>query len=659
MSAVREAGREIARRDILARRFLGVPWLFAVAFSSVGLSIYFALGLVADRGLGLTPLIFLAAGLLFVLTTFTYVEGSAMFLERGGSATFASYGFNELVSFIAGWAILIDYIIVIALAAISVPHYLTPISESLGSEGWEVGIAGGVILVVAAINVAGLTGQKRQAMLTTVALAGALLLAAVVVIGLITSWDPGALTAELDLFSSPTVEDVIYATVIATVAYAGIEAVSNLAPDVKWVPADLRNLVTAGAVVVPLLYVGIAAVALMALPVTPGPGGPETELAGPFLEEPLLGVVEQFEPAWVGDAMELAVLVIAPLALFWAASTAMLGLSRHVYVLARHRLIPSWLGKLGRTRSTPHVAICTGALLAFVLVIPGDVLFLAGVYAFGALIAIAIAHASIIRLRFTDPERKRPYAVPFNVNWRGRRLPVPALVGFVVTALAWVSVLAFHEGALYLGGGWMLLGLVGYVVYRRLVEETSLTKRVEVPEASLKKQKPEFEYERILVPVFDEKQDDEMVGIAGRLADAADMPGVERPRVDVIFVIEQPLSVALDSKPPQAKLEAGEKALRRAEDVASEYDTVDVTTSMVRARTMGAGIVGEARNRGSGAIVMAAELPTRIRGGAVLGGVGGSRPEEIGPVTEYVLRKAPCPVLLTAPPEEKAAPVQD
>ena len=111
------------------------PWLFAVVYSAVGFSIYFALGVVADRGLGLTPLIFLAAGLLFVLTTLTYVEGGAMFRERGGSSTFARYAFNELVSFIAGWAILIDYLIVIALAAISVPHYLEPISSGLGDAG--------------------------------------------------------------------------------------------------------------------------------------------------------------------------------------------------------------------------------------------------------------------------------------------------------------------------------------------------------------------------------------------------------------------------------------------------------------------------------------------------------------------------------------------
>ena len=115
-------------RSPLTSRWLGVPLLFAVAYSAVGFSLFFALGLVAQRGLGLTPLIFLGVGLVFLLNTLTYVEGEAMVPERGGSATFARHAFhNELISFIAGWAILIDYVIVIALAALSVPHYLTPI----------------------------------------------------------------------------------------------------------------------------------------------------------------------------------------------------------------------------------------------------------------------------------------------------------------------------------------------------------------------------------------------------------------------------------------------------------------------------------------------------------------------------------------------------
>jgi basic amino acid/polyamine antiporter, APA family len=71
------------------KRLFGIPWLFAVGYLSVGFSLYFSLGIVAERGLGLTPLIFLGAGIMFVLTTFSYTEGAAMYAERGGSNTFA------------------------------------------------------------------------------------------------------------------------------------------------------------------------------------------------------------------------------------------------------------------------------------------------------------------------------------------------------------------------------------------------------------------------------------------------------------------------------------------------------------------------------------------------------------------------------------------
>jgi basic amino acid/polyamine antiporter, APA family len=103
---------------------------------------------------------------------------------------------------------------------------------------------------------------------------------------------------------------------------------------------------------------------------------------------------------------------------------------------------------------------------------------------------------------------------------------------------------------------------------------------------------------------------------------------------------------------PKAAQERADRALERAREVGDEYENVEVTTHLVTARSMGSGIIQEAREKGAEVIVMGGEPPTRIRGGAILGGIGGARPEEIGEVTEYVLKKAPSRVLLTAPPEE-------
>jgi len=217
--------------------------------------------------------------------------------------------------------------------------------------------------------------------------------------------------------------------------------------------------------------------------------------------------------------------------------------------------------------------------------------------------------------------------------------------------LLWVAVMVFHARARWVGGGWMVFGLIAYVVYRKLVEGTTLTQRVSVPEQALRKGVQAAEYENILVPVFGTKLDDDIVGTAGRLADAADEPGEERPRLVVLYVMELPLTVPLDAPPSPERLEEAHAALQRAKEVGEEYESVEVETDIVPARSVGAGIVEEARRRGVEVIVMGGEPPTRVKGGAVLGGIGGSRPPEVGEVTEYVLKKAPCPVLVTAPPE--------
>jgi APA family basic amino acid/polyamine antiporter len=647
------------RLEPLLQRATGVPGLFVAVYSAVGFSIYFSLGVVADRGLGLTPLIFLAAGLLFVVTTLSYVEGGAMLRERGGSSSFARHAFNELIAFIAGWAILIDYLIVAALAAISVPHYLEPISSDLSKAGWEIGLAGAVIVAACVLNALNITGRSRERPLAILALADIALQLAVIVVGVLAVLHPDRLTDQLDLFTSPDFHDIVYAAVVAMLAYAGIEAASDLAPDINVSRRDLKRIVSVGALAVPLVYAGMAAIALMAVPVVAGPNGPETALGHEFVEAPVLGVVSAYHPLWVSDAMRWLVAIVATPVLFWAVTTSLLGVSRHIYTLAINRQIPSWLGKLNRRHATPQVAIAISGVIAIGLVLPTNVKLLAGLYAFGAMLAITIAQLSILRLRVTQPDRPRPFRVPLDVEWRGAQLPAPAILAAVVSALAFLSVLAYHDTARWVGLGWMTFGLLFYVIYRKVFEGTTLTKRVSVSEKALTKQVAEVAFRNILVPVFGTKLDDDIVATAGRLAAAEQEEakrGEEPTRLDLVYVIEVPLTLPLDAKLPDEIEEGAERALKRAGDVAEEYEDVRVSAEVVRARGVGAGIVEAARRCDAEAIVIGGEPPTKIRGGAKFGGIGAAKPAEIGAATEYVLKKAPCRVLLTAPPETAPEP---
>jgi basic amino acid/polyamine antiporter, APA family len=551
---------------------------------------------------------------------------------------------------------------VIALAAISFPHYLEPISGDFSRQGWEIGIAALVILAACALNIRGVTGRGRQRSLAFLALADLGLQLAVIAVGALVVLHPDRLTEQLDLFTDPSFKDIVYAAVVAMLAYAGIEAASDLAPDVDVTPRDLRRVASLAAITVPLVYAGMAAIALMAVPVVGGPHGPETALGGQFVEEPVLGVVSAFHPAWVANVMRWMVALIAAPVLFWAATTSMLGVSRHIYTLAINRQIPSWLGKLEKRHATPYVAITISGVIALGLVIPTDVKLLAGIYAFGATLAITIAHLSIIRMRIKDPDRPRPFRIPWDVPWRGSRLPAPAILAALVSGLAFASVLAYHERARWVGGGWMAFGLLFYVIYRKVFEGTTLTKRVSVTEQALTKQVREVAYRSILVPVFGTKLDDDIVATAGRLAAAAQEEsrgGRESPRLALVYVIQVPLTLPLDAELPPETVEEARRALERAREIGEEYEDVVVSTAVIRAREVGAGIIAAARRGAAEAIVVGGEPPSRIRGGARLGGIGAAKPAEIGAATEYVLKKAPCRVLLTAPPEAPAEPTDE
>jgi basic amino acid/polyamine antiporter, APA family len=620
--------------------------LFAVVYTTSVSSVYFALGVVAHRANGLTPVVFLAAGLFFSLTAMTYAEGASLHPERGGSAVFARYAFNELVSFIAGWAIVLDYTILLAVAALTVPAYLAAFWSPLGHGAAQIVVAFGVIGFVAFDN---LIGVNMRQLRRRIAITGAdlALQAAVIVLGLILAFHPHHLTESINLGTAPTWSDLAFAFPIAVIAFTGLEAAASLAGEVTASAGQIKRLVIPGSAVIVLIYVGIAFVGISALPVHNG----VSELGTRHIQAPVLGVVEAFRPMWISDILKYAVAIGGALGLGAAAASSMLGVSRVGYSLATNRQIPSAIGRLSGRWGTPFVVIGAAGVAAAALVIPQDLELLVGIYAFGALLAFTIAHISVIALRYREPTRVRGYTVPLSVTIRGRGLPIPAVVGALLGVVGLVIVLVFHSGARYVGVGWLLGGLVLYVTYRK-TQQKPLLRRVTIPERALRHETLEPEFGSILVPILGTALDDDIVQTAGRLAGETRDDVIEEGAViEAIWVFEMPLSLPLDAPLPDAQIKKAREALARAKAVGEEYEGVEVATAMVRARRAGQAIVGEARRRGVEAIVLAAEEPSRVRGGALLGGVG---PMEnyVGPVTKYVISKAPCRVILTAPPAD-------
>jgi APA family basic amino acid/polyamine antiporter len=632
-----------AEARIRVARSLGSTGLAAIALSGIGASIYFVLGAVADRALGLTPFVFGLAAVFFVITTMTYVEANSVHPERGGASTFARYAFDELVSFIAGWAIILDYLIVMAIGAFAVSHYLAAFWTELDEGVLDPLATVAVIAFVTWSNIRG-SSAARFGRLARLGLFNLALMAALIVIGLVTVYSPGEILESIDLGTTPEWDDLWFAAVLATVGFIGIEAASGLAGEVQVRRADLWRLVGFISVAVAVAFVGISAVGLMALPVENG----QTALGTTYENTPVLGIVSEYEPTWLSDTLRYVVGLTGAAVLAQAANGTMLGLSRLTYSLATNRQIPSAVGRLHPVRSTPYVAIAIAATIALALGLSADVHWLVGIVAFGATLTFTIAHSSVIVMRFREPAARRAFRIPLSVRVRGGSIPLPALLGAVGSLAAWISVILLHEGARAVGGLWMLAGLVLYATYR-LGQDKPLRKRFTIPEAALQR-RTEAEYGSILVPVFGNELDDDIVGTAGRLAAEEAEEGEGGAVIEALYVVEVPMSLPLDARVPADQIAAAKRAVARAKEVGEEYEGVVVATAMVRARASGAAIVGEARRRGVEAIVLAAERPTGMRGGKLLGGLSGPRDRAVGETTRYVLEKAPCRVILTAAP---------
>ena len=636
----------------MLRRSLGSPALFAIVWTSLASSIYFSLGVVAGHALGLTPLVFLAAGVFFTLTSMTYAEGASQHRDRAGSTVFARHAFNELVSFIAGWAILLDYVILIAIASLTATSYIAAFYRPIGHGVPRLLVAVAIIAFVVFANIRGFS-TRRTRRIAMVVVADLLIQLVVIVIGLVLYFNLKVITASIHLGTAPKWADVIFALTITTVAFTSLESAAGLSGEVTVGPRGLRRLIASANASVYIIYVGIAVVSVTAIPVIAG----HTALADHHLGAPVLGVVEAFHPSSLADPLKYLVAAAAAVTLIAAANSAMLGLSRLTFSLATNRQIPRGIGRIHRTRSTPYVLITVAGLLAAALVIPADLDFLVGIYAFGAMLAFTIAHLSICVLRFREPDRERPYRVPGSIRVRGVDVPIPSAVGALVSAAAWVSVILLHAGARYVGLAWMVAGIALYVTYRKS-QGKALLDRVTVPASALRADRAELDYGSILVPVFGSGLDDDIMQTAALLVagEQTDEAAIDKATIEAIWVFQIPMSLPLDAGLPAEQLKAARAALSRAKRVGEEYGGVEVATATIRARRTGHAIVEEARRRGVEAIVMGAEESHRSRGGPLFGGRTGLGESAIGAMTRYVVAKAPCRVILIAPPVSVLAP---
>ena len=620
------------RRQQGLERVLGTPALFATAYGNVGSSIYYALGVTAAFALGLTPFVFVIAGVIFIATSLTYTEGTVRFPEAGGSSSFARHAFDELVSFGAAWAQMLNYIITIAISAFFVPHYLSVFWDPLKENPWDIVGGAVVIVLLVAVNIVGVReAAGLNVFLAVVDFATQLLL---VLLGFVLILSPNTLVDNIELGVAPTWSQFLVAIPIGMIAYTGLETISNLAEETRDPPRDVPRAYRWVAVAVFAIYLTLPFVALSALPVERVGGEFETKLGlppeeGGFQNDPVLGVVDNLGISGaLLDGLEVYVGILAATILFIATNAGIIGASRITYSMATYRQLPSAFRRLHPRFKTPWLSLVIFAgLISILTLLPGQTTFLGTMYSFGAMLSFTIAHAAVIGLRYRFRDEELVYRAGPNLRLRGVDWPLFAIVGGAATALAWLVVVVQEPGTRWAGLGWLALGFLGYVIYRRAVVHEPLRATVRAPVMVLGPRLT-VEYRTIVVPVIRTRESEEALVAAARLADE------RAARVAIVHVIEVPLDLPLDVRLPTLEEEADE-VLDHAVAMVESYG-VKAIARLLRGRAAGPEIVAEADRRTAELIVLGAPR-ARLGRGRIFGGT-----------VDYVLKHSTVRVLIAA-----------
>ena len=444
------------------RRILGVPAVFSAGYGNVGSSIYYALGIVAVVAMGATPLALGIAGILFIFTALTYAEGTAMLPEAGGSASFARYGFNDAAGFAAGWALMLSYIVTISISAYTIPPYLGyfwepfKVSPVIGTA-----TAMGIVAFLMIINV---IGVKETSILNLgAAMIDITTQLTIVVIGFILLFNPGLLWHRI-IDNWPTAENLVLGIALASIAYTGIETMSQMAEETKQPEKKVPQALIMMIVTVLVIFAGISLVSLSAM--TP------QELASEWSRDPVAGIAASLPIQLISTILKPLIAILAGTILLIATNAGLIGISRLAFSLGKHRLEPSILSRIHPRFKTPYISIILFSIIAILILSPGffarDVFKNMGaLYAFGSLMAFMFAHASILSLRVKEPDLPRPFKLRGNIKIKGRELPISAIIGLVTTSVIWIIILITQPYSRWVGLAWMIVGVIIYYFYRR------------------------------------------------------------------------------------------------------------------------------------------------------------------------------------------------
>jgi len=553
------------------KKVLGIFDLAAIGYGDLGSSIYYALGITALFALGATPIALLLAGLVFVCTALTYAEMTSMFQESGGSASFSRHAFNDLISFVAGWGLLLDYIVTIAISIFAAGPYLAVFFHGLHRTDMQIGFSIGLIAILLLINILGIRQSSRMSLL----LVGCTLLTQLLIIAIGFGWsiDFTHLFEHMSINRpdqnpwSPSWPDFWKGTSMAMVAYTGIESIAQLGAEAKRPAKTVPRAVLLTMCILLFMYLGISIVALSSV-------SPQA-LGTTYMLDPLAGIVASlpfgtsFLSPWIG--------LLAAALLFVAGNAGLVGASRLSYNMGEYYQLPRFFYQIHDRFRTPVLALTVFAILAMatILLSRGRLSFLADLYNFGAQLAFFFAHLSLISLRLRHPEASRPFKIPWNIHVRGAPIPITAVIGCLATIAVWFLIVITKPEGRYLGFAWVSFGIAMYFFYRKKKKMVA-TGKLAIDKIKMPHYK-RMEISKILSIAGGESQTD-IIQLACQLA------SLHNAKLTTAAMIEVPPSLPLDFHLPH-RFASAQSMLKKAEAIGREY-SVDIDLRTIRTRAI-------------------------------------------------------------------------
>ncbi len=461
--------------ELSLRRDVTVWGSYMWGYADVGADIYTALGLVIASAHGAANLAFAAAGLVYIMIGLCYTELAAAYPVAGGGHYFTLRGLGDLLGFIAGTALLLDYTIDIALFAVASAGYLNfffpwlwgaPVDAFMLKVGplriqwvWLLEAS----LLIAFLVWLNIRGIRESSLLNEVlGLIDICTESAIIMLGFLFAFKPQLLAYQWR-HEFPDLHQFMYGSSLAIISFVGLESISQAAQETRR-PATIipRTSLT----LIFTVFIFALAFSTLALGVMPWRTVP--------INDPVAHLAHQIPYAGI-LAGPFAALLGATILLI-SANSGVMSVSRLTFSMSQLRLVTGWLDAVHPTYRTPHRAIILFALIGWIetflsFLTPSAMDTLGNMYAFGATLGYLLVFVSLIVLRITDPYTPRPYRMPFNLPLRiaGRRVrfPILGVVGMLGVGMILFEVVLTHKIGRIAGPAWVAVSFIYYLWFRR------------------------------------------------------------------------------------------------------------------------------------------------------------------------------------------------